>query len=146
MSQADILAQMGKLQNEKVSTPVGTFKIKEQAVTNMVSAYTEDAIGLWAEVETTIQQCTIDATGFPIFLIWDCSVGPDPEAWHTIYIYRDTTLIYERDTFLVDSEIIGSSIVDTPDAGTYTYYLNFKDLDTDGGASRRSMMLLEVKR
>ena len=147
MSQADILAQMRKLKDSKIDSPAGTLDIREQAVTNVVSAYTDGSISLPYKEETTIQECTIEATGSPIFIIWSFKLGTAtiPE-WCLPALYRDTTLLYQTSTCLGIAEATGASITDSPVAGTYTYYLKVEDEDDDGSAQQRSMMLLEVKR
>jgi hypothetical protein len=147
MSQADILVQMRKLQDEKVTSPVETLKIKADAVTTLVSAYTDGEIAIPEDEETTIQECTIEIIGMPVVIAWSCKIYFNtPPAWFRALIYRDATLIYDSLVYVGTSTIISANIVDSTDAGTYTYYLKFISDEPDSTAAQRALILLEVKR
>jgi hypothetical protein len=144
---------MRKLQDSKIDSPARTLDIKEQAVTTPVSAFTAGDIAITEDVETTIQEIAIEVLGSPIFITCSFLITPASSTdVCNVTLYRDATAIYESGAIIITSvagaycSIISFNITDTPDAGSYTYYLKVETVDDDSTVSQRSMMLLEVKR
>ena len=150
---SEIITTVGK-DRDKVTTKsihtIDTGNIKEAAVTGTVYAVTAGDIALPADVETTIQECSIVSTGMPIFLFFSCSVYAEGFPYPTNYtytIYRDATQIY-MGTFSNDvyDKIIFGNWVNVPAAGSYTYYFKVTAADNNGFAILRALMMIEIKR
>ena len=157
MSQADVLVQMRKLNDTKISrvtnyaqlkdAVVVTEKVKDQAITIPVSAFTDGEIILTLNTDITVQSCAIITTGSPLYINWSCKVLPsDPPDFYYARLYRDATMIYESRLRLESHMIVTSAMTDTPAAGSYTYYLKIYADDHAGLGYQRSLMLLEVKK
>lgn len=172
MSQADILAQMRKLEDSKISLPlrvlypeqikdgvietakiadlaVETVKVKDQAITIPVSAYTEGQITLTKATNNVLQECAIVATGTSIFIMWSVEVYGISAGLNRLgfRIFRDATKIYESWLYTDHTnELVSANMVDTPNSGAHTYYVTCNPLDYNIFAMCRSLGLLEVKK
>ena len=141
-----ITATGGEIANLTVST----LKIQDYAVTVPVSAYTAGNITVTTSW-TTIQSATIIAVGQPISInVSFVTTTGDP---YQVRVLRDATVIYAVHNWIAyDSvgllTIFCANIVDTPSAGSRTYYLqSIRSTDpTYEVAYNRSITLLETKK
>lgn len=129
-------AKIGNLEVDSAkiaNLTVGTGKITDNAITSPLSAVTtgEYDTGLAAGTYT-IQSITITTTGNPILIwcacqlevaIWDNAEAPAFKSW-ALKLYRDSTELLNSGNMGIISTYQGQTFiyVDTPAAGTYTYY------------------------
>lgn len=139
---------------------VGTLKIKDNAVTIPVSAYTAGGIGV-STTYTTVQSATIVSLGGDINILVSFNLLPNgsfPGLLGNYYfkIIRDSTEIVGESLFLnayqpspgsgpayLGGVTTAFNIADHPGAGTYTYKLQIKN-PTNTNVQRRSLILLET--
>lgn len=127
---------------------VDSGNIRPGAVISPVNAFTDDSISLPKDVETTVQQCSCDASGYPIFIAWSFNIQSGMGGGYNfdIFLYRDSTLIYQTNVWCLAPNVWSANISDIPDEGSYVYYLKITSLTDDCAAKQRSLFLMEIKR
>jgi hypothetical protein len=158
--------QDGEITNAKIGTAaitsakigeaeVGTLKIGLNAVTLPLSAFTagtarNTVINTWQDIQTI----TITTSGSRVFITSAGSAiagSVDPGEASDNFMVSDYRLVRDF-TELMRSNFPAMSFSETPVAGTYTYRLqvisttNTSFIYTYGGASNRSLFVIETKR
>jgi hypothetical protein len=125
---------------------VSTAKIGNNAVTIPTSAYSASEITVPAMTLTTIQELTFTSTGANVNLIFSADMYSTAAMSGYVQIFRGSTMI--RETICTGSNSyfnVALSHLDTPSAGSVTYYVKAY-FNTAGWANRRSLIALEVKK
>lgn len=140
-----------------INLAVETIKIKDQAVTIPLSAFTTGTLTLSGPY-ASVQSIEIVSTGAPIQILGSFEMllplffdtgtgGPLKWKWTVgVRLVRDTTVLTTH-VDLVQSPVI--TYVDNPGAGTYTYHLEAAWLVNFSGAKQikdRFLSVLEVKK
>ena len=130
---------------------VETPKIKDQAVTIPVDAYTAGRVDISSGYWVTVQQCSITSTGAPIHItaclnVWNTTANP---SGITAQILRGSTPVYivynAFDIAAGHQDSMSFAVRDTPGAGSFTYYLQVYAVTTMA-VFNRSILLLEAKK
>jgi len=130
---------------------VTTLKIKDNAVTVPVSAFTAAGTVVGAAL-TTVQSVAITTTADPLFVLFTATVtttGVDKYI-DQIQILRGANVIYDdadnKDVFASAGSTIAISISITPPAEAETYHVKVKADQTNITVSNKSLLLLGVKK
>ncbi len=141
---------------------VGTSTIDANAVTQNSSAYTAGSTGQTAVGDGWVyeQSVTITTTGKPVLITASALLKGDCDPGGYIYknirIRRDTTDLYSSEVLHKADGYTGqfnvpfsATLIDTPAAGTYTYYIQSTSSGSDisvNTVEARALVLVELKR
>lgn len=126
-----------------------TSKVADNAISNIVSAFTAGAVFVSSVTPVTLQTITITATGKPILLRGFVVFSTDA-TWTPGGV---TVTIKRNGTSILSYEVVGPTsctptIIDTPSAGSVTYVIEAKatNLTPSVSASNRELDAMEVKK
>lgn len=131
---------------------VDTGNIVNNAVTNIVTAYTAASITVDYETETAVQSVALTTTGLYLKIAFSAfiSAANANEGDTTLNLYRDSTLIYTFDIAQAPQPPKGTMVNltfgDTPTAGAHTYTVKFASGTLPVFATIRFLELSEFKR
>lgn len=142
---------------------IATGNIVSAAATQMVTSNTDGSITCTIGSWVTVASLSITTTGYPVELIAAAtlSFGGSVYGFYGIKILRGSTVIYRtggttdpplqgNGVYFANSMDISLPLVDSPSAGTYTYYFQIYAIYSSGGGNPsaywRKLSALEIKR